>query len=116
MWLFTTDGFYSCVLGGRDNEGRPRRRMVAIRARRKEHLSKLRIRHSGLNISEIMGTPKADYPYRCWVTVATFAKMMAVEAERVDYDNFKREVMLQQGKSKYEQALHEIWGTMKEIE
>lgn len=85
MWLFTTDGFYS-VVEHRDKPG-----TLLVRAREREHLVKFRIaaRRFG-SVVRIEHTPTADYPFRCMLPRANFARMLAEHfAARITYPNFK---------------------------
>ena len=41
---------------------------------------------------QVFHDPKADYPYRCFMSKADFAAIMTSEIGEIDYDNFKNSV------------------------
>jgi hypothetical protein len=101
MWVFTTDGFISCVRQG----GR-----VAVRARERDTLEALaRIE---LELGRIEETTDTDYRYRTHLRPAEFTSFMALLASELDYPNFKSAVLERQGRSAYEKALHAVWSVM----
>jgi hypothetical protein len=106
MWLMTTDGFYSVIQwhdGG-----------MALRAREKEALERLRERHEGL--SEIEVSPGRDYRYRCFCSRETWVVVAADLAARIDYGNFKSAVAKRRGRGLYEKLLHDVWTVMGRLQ
>lgn len=81
MWVYTKNGFFSAV-AHRDRPG-----YMLVRARFAGDLERLCAAH-GVE-AEVRETPKADYRFRAEVPVAEWARMVAEEAEAVDYHNFK---------------------------
>ena len=103
MWIFTETGFLSVVRKPRPGE----EDTLMVRARRYDALVPLA---KSAN-RPIIRTPEADYPYRVIVNDAIFGKWMAVQAEAIDYSNFKSRVSKRS--YRYEHALHEIWAVMR---
>jgi hypothetical protein len=103
MWVFTTDGFISCVRQGD---------RVAVRARERETLEALDAAYPDLMSGDVDVSSGTDYRYRTFVTPHNFALLMASLAADVDYPNFKAAVLERQGKTRYERALHEVWTAM----
>ena len=115
MWLFTPHGFFS-ITRTRLNPSQ-----MQIRARSRKHLENLQKHFTpdeGICLlGQILETPDADYRYRIIAEPATVQILLAKLAEEIDYPNFKNEC---HGKhpddTKYHNALHEIWGTMYELQ
>lgn len=82
MWIFTTTGFLSAV-AHRDDPT-----LILVRARRRADLVPLAA-FARLDSDAIIETPRADYRWRCTVPRETFAGFVKVQAEAVDYPNFK---------------------------
>lgn len=83
MWLFTKSGFFSAV------QHREAPDLVIVRARWRKDLQALLVANGNPHGVVIHSSPCADYPYRATMKKETWARMVAAEAERVDYDNFK---------------------------
>ena len=65
--------------------------------------------------TEIISTPKNDYPYRVIVTHEFFAKWVAHMASGITYKNFKSEVAATRG-SEFAHPLMKVWSAMHEVE
>ncbi len=104
MWVFTQDGFVSAV-SNRNKDG------LVVRARDKAALDAL----AATSNVEIMKSPKADYPYRVFVSREDFRSWLNVGIEHLDYENFKAKVAKTRG-PEYSQALHEVWVSMHLVE
>ena len=104
MWIFTKEGFVSAV-ANRDIDG------LVVRARDKTALDALAAK---ANV-EIMKSPKADYPYRVFVSRDDFWIWVNSTIEHLDYANFKAKVARTRG-PEYSQALHEVWAIMHHVE
>ena len=118
MWVFTTYGFFSavCARKGNGKYGQPvDPDRIMIRARLRSHLDALLKRFpellGGIEIQTFTGT---DYAFRIFVAKPAWAAVLAALAEETDYDNFKAEVALHQGKDgkAYEKSLHDVWDVM----
>lgn len=84
MWLFCKSGFFSAV----QNRNRPD--LIHVRARFDQDLEKLCKKY---NVEpKITKTPKGDYLYRMDFARADWRRIVAGEAEDIDYDNFKAAV------------------------
>jgi muramidase (phage lysozyme) len=102
MWLFTNTGFVSAVSNGQD---------LMVRARDKESLEPL----AEAAKTEIMSTPKNDYPYRVIVTHEIFSKWAAHMASGITYKNFKSEVSATRGYD-FAHPLMKVWSAMHQVE
>jgi hypothetical protein len=102
MWLFTNTGFVSAVSNGKD---------LMVRARDRESLEPL----AESAHTEIISTPKNDYPYRVIVTHDLFSKWTAHMATGITYKNFKSEVAATRGYG-FAHPLMEVWSAMHEVE
>lgn len=104
MWIFTKEGFVSAV-SNRDIDG------LIVRSRDKAALDVLAVQ---ANV-EIMKSPKADYPYRVFVSKESFWIWVNSTIEHLDYANFKAKVAKTRG-PEYARALHEVWAVMHHVE
>lgn len=111
MWIFTKDGFFSAV------EHREDDRYLMIRARFKEDLEKLisKVSHNSIvAIADVIEeTPDADYPYRTVLPKMVWSKYVADEANAIDYDNFKGEVLNDEYGTERWDRYHGVWSVMK---
>ena len=85
MWLFCKSGFFSAVVN-RDNPS-----YVHVRAMLAGDLERL-IESHGLTGVAVTETRDADYRFRCDVRREDWKRIVAEEAEDIDYTNFKSEV------------------------
>jgi hypothetical protein len=102
MWLFTNTGFVSAVSNGQD---------LMVRSRDRESLEPL----AESAQTEILSTPKNDYPYRVIVTHEIFSKWAAHMASGINYKNFKSEVAATRGYD-FAHPLMKVWSAMHEVE
>lgn len=91
--------------GSPGDRRRPRRRLRPHR--RGSALAALREIAPTLTPTVIYGD--SDYRYRAWLVREEWATALAELGRRVAYHNFKNEVLGRQGRTRYEQALHEVW-------
>ena len=102
MWIFTTDGFISAVY---------KHDAVQVRARDRKSLEDL----SAHCKSEIKHTPVADYPYRLETDRENLASWLSMQAQMMDYSNFKSEVEAVRG-FEFAAPLHKVWDVMHDVE
>ena len=100
---------------------------IMVRARVRDHLVNL-MEAFPILAAEIEEHTGTDYAYRLHTDKRNWAKVVASLAEDIDYNNFKGEVareVLRSGKepdkrprldATYEDALHDVWGTMHCLE
>lgn len=103
MWIMTTTGFYSVV--------RVKRGQVQVRGRSLRDLRQLAGRF-GIQRSQIIETPGADYRYRIRMTTARWAKIaaeLARDAER--YDNFKGAIA--KTNPRRARTYEDVWWTLR---
>lgn len=106
MWLATTEGFYSVI---RWHDGR-----MCVRARQADDLKRLRAIVPTLSKTEV--SPGRDYRYRCFCTVDEWAAGAEALARTIDYGNFKSAVLKKQGRTRYEEALHQVWSVFSRLQ
>jgi hypothetical protein len=102
MWLFTNTGFVSAVSNGQD---------LMVRSRDRESLGPL----AESAQTEILSTPKNDYPYRVIVTHEIFSRWAAHMAAGITYKNFKSEVAATRGYD-FSHPLMKVWSAMHAVE
>jgi hypothetical protein len=105
VWVFSGTGFVSAVR----KADRPD--VITVRSRDRKSLEPLATK---ANV-EIKVSPYGDYPYRAYVEPAVFADWVALQANEIDYDNFKNQVSLTRGHH-YTKALHDVWVAMLKTE
>lgn len=108
MWLMTKHGFYSIVCA-HDEMGAPHKKLMMIRARKKEHLERLKERF-GLpgGVVENTGT---DYSYRIIIERAVVVPLVARLMDEVDYSNFKNAAADAANDDRYDMFLHSVWAS-----
>ncbi len=102
MWIFTRDGFISAVY---------KHNAVQARARDRRSLEDLAIHCN----SQIKHTPVADYPYRLETDPKKWAIWLSIQAQLLDYSNFKSEVEAVRG-FEFAAPLHKVWDVMHDVE
>lgn len=111
MWLFTTMGFFS-VVTATDAKGRPLPKRLAVRARKRSHLEKMReawLKYGGEPRDfEILTTPEADYRHRVVLKTSDVCEFAAWMIESIDYGNFK-DAAARLGDKAYSVLLGQIW-------
>jgi hypothetical protein len=118
MWLFTRYGFFSAACAQKKN-GTIDKDTMMVRSRTKRHLLNLKKRFSGLS-AEISTDSGTDYRYRIIIAKSQWVEMVSEIASEQTWSNFKNEAARfarENGDSTgYVQALHDIWGTMYELQ
>jgi len=109
MWLFTRDGFYSVAATKFCKPGD-----VAVRARRKEHIERLMDRH-GFE-AEILCFAESDYKYRVQIPRELWSRILAHEAETLDYNSFKDALVEEHADSEYLRAMFTTWGVLRKMQ
>lgn len=108
MWIFTKHAVLSVVEydptnGYADDGIAPHdHTWMFVRSRRREHLTDF-----GFGDSEVIETPRNDYPFRVLVKKDRVAEMMARSVREIDYENFKGACM-RDGDHPYD-MLHDVW-------
>ena len=122
MWIFTKYGAYSVVCA-KQGEGEPGQPIdldrVMVRARVCQHLEILKERFAAeLGNCSIKTYAKSDYRHRIFVDKVVWAKVVSCLVMETDYGNFKKTAADFQGNtgSDYLHALHNIWGTMYDLQ
>ena len=108
MWLVTRMGFYSVVYKPEDG---PR---LTIRARVRADLVALKENYLP-RMSRIVERDESDYRFRAFATRQQVARAVAKIASEIDYQNFKTEVMLQQG-SVRAAIYHRVWEELLDLQ
>lgn len=111
MWLMTRYGFYSIVCA-RDDTGAPHKELMMIRARKREHLE--RLKDFGDAFGEIKETEYTDYPYRIIAGRDVVVQLAARLMGEVDYSNFKKVAAGPKGTpgdKEYHRFLQFVWAT-----
>lgn len=85
MWLFCRSGFFSAVVNRNDHA------LVHVRSMLAGDLERLLEAH-GLKGVAVTETRDADYRFRCDVRREDWKRIVAEEADGIDYANFKSEV------------------------
>lgn len=117
MWLFTRYGFYSTACARRPDGSRDPDKIM-VRARRSEHLDRLKAHLASLAAFPILFTPDRDYGYRIVVPKPVWATALYDLAAEQDWSNFKNQVATYQGAagSEYADALHDVWERMGRLQ
>ena len=101
MWLFCKNGFFSAV---KHNQ---RSGKVHVRARFKGDLERLCAAHAVK--PNVVMTPDGDYRYRMDFSMFTWRRIVAAEAIRIDYTNFKDAV---HDGTHRDRAYLDVWAAM----
>lgn len=108
MWLSTTTGFFS---------------IVQHRNQPDQYLVRARVRQDLLNLKElaalagnVLTTPTADYRYRCYISGAELAAILAKLAATIDYPNFKDKIAELSDQRPKLTAYHRVWSVMQTVE
>ena len=102
MWLFTKHGFFSAVQHFENAN------LIHVRARFKGDLERLCEAYE--TTPEVEHTPGNDYPYRMNFRREDWAKIVAGEANAIDYENFKDAV--HEGTSR-DSAYMDCWAALR---
>jgi hypothetical protein len=118
MWLFTRYGFFSAACAQKKN-GAIDKDTIMVRSRTMRHLLNLQKRFSGL-APEILVDSGTDYRYRIIIPKSQWVEVVSEIASEQTWSNFKNEAARfarENGDSTgYVHALHDIWGTMYELQ
>jgi hypothetical protein len=109
MWIFTRDGFFSVAATKFCAPGE-----VAVRARKKEHLTDLLARH-GLK-ADILSFANADYRYRVQIPREEWGKVLQAEALSIDYHSFKDAMSETDASADYLRAMFATWANVHKIQ
>jgi hypothetical protein len=115
LWIFTRYGFYSIACARKSN-GAVDPATVMIRARLAAHLRNLQERFPAIAGAEILTLPDCDYRYRLILSKDVWADTLSALALEQDWSNFKNEVAKFGGRDHYEQALHNVWSEMMQLQ
>ena len=102
MWLFCKSGFFSAVR----HNAKPG--VIHLRARFKGDLERLLAAH-GVR-AKITETPLRDYRFRADIKKADWTRIVAAEADAIDYCNFKNAVHDGTGRDR---AYLDVWCAMR---
>lgn len=105
MWVFTQHGFVSAVQHFEDPT------KIQVRARDKQSLEMA----AALFSTEIISSPRNDYPYRVILDREQFNEFMLTEVALLDYTNFKGRLDFSRGELWHDTAA-QVWSVMHDIE
>lgn len=104
MWVLCKSGFVSIVKSYDDDD------TLMVRARSRDDL----VTFVGTD-DRATYTPDADYPWKTKLPAETVARLLADEAEDIDYPNFKDMVTRRFGKLRHD-LYARVWATLTNIE
>lgn len=110
MWIATIYGWFS-VTQSQLNPGE-----LMVRARQKQHLTKLIAAFPLLKGSKINDWSKRDYRWRIFVDRADWKRVLVGLVDKTDFSNFKNAVKDHKGDGKYLSALHSTWSVMANMQ
>ena len=102
MWVFTKHGFFSAVQNYNNSE------QIHVRARFRGDLERL-CKSYGIK-EAVVKKPGTDYPYRMDFERTDCVRIMACEAEAIDYDSFKDAV---HDGTVRDSAYLKVWSTLR---
>lgn len=108
MWLFTKFGFYSVVKAKHTRK----KGLFQIRARHDADLMNLKNEVSVLEKKKIHCYPDADYRYRIFVWSSELAEVFVALQDKLDYSNFKNEVVATPNQKEKYSYYTKVWGVM----
>jgi hypothetical protein len=110
MWIVSTPGFVSIIVGRDDKD------ILVVRSRDRESLEPFvdRLR-AAPDLVVIEHTPTADYAYRVRVPREVVAEVVAEAVRHIRYDNVKTAVARSRG-VKYGTVLNDAWVVFKRLE
>jgi hypothetical protein len=114
MWLATRYGWFSLACAYKDANspaGGLDKNKIMIRARRREHLERLKQRFDLLE--PIISTPRNDYPFRLVLPKSVVKPLVADLVGEMTWSNFKGEAKAYVDEPGYTTGLHEVWGVMR---
>lgn len=108
MWLFTKFGFYSVVKA----EHTRKKGLFQIRARHDADLMNLKNEVNILAKKKIHRYPDADYRYRIFVWGSELSEVFVTLQDKLDYSNFKNEVVATPNQKEKYGYYTKVWGVM----
>lgn len=117
IWTFTIYGFFSIACANKP-DGTIDTDTVMVRARLKKHLENLKARFPALANGKLLTWANRDYRYRLIVPKEVWAGILREMAEEQEWSNFKNQAASRRSQvgTAYIRALHEVWGTMYELQ
>ena len=88
MWICLNNSYVSIV------ENDDNKNLVWVRSRQYDHLINFIDNEDGVNIKNIVETPRRDYRYRIGIDKFTLSKILAKSVHKINYTNFKNSVPL----------------------
>lgn len=110
MWLITPIGFFSIVRKPHDDK----QGTLTIRARVATDLEALRI-HYLPELGSVSASNFSDYKFRASAPRKAVMRAMAMMVESICYDNFKNEVVRQQGADRAH-LYHDVWSDLYKLQ
>ena len=109
MWLFTPHGFCSVV----QHDSKADTLIVRFRAQLDAEWFVSTVRTRANVTRKVHITPKADYPFRVFLTKKTFTRWLVwYVTEGITYTNFKSAVATSQGQQRA-RIYHEVWHVLR---
>lgn len=106
MWLITPIGFFSIV----QKESDKQHDTLTVRARVRDDLTALKEQFLP-NLGPIQESLNSDYRFRSVAPRAEVAAAMVRLVDSLDYNNFKSEVALKQGRQRAS-LYHQVWDVL----
>jgi hypothetical protein len=108
MWLFTKFGFYSVTKA----KSTKKKGLFQIRARHDADLINLKNEVSCLKMKKVHCYVEADYRYRIYVWPSELAEVFVALQDKLDYSNFKNEVIATPNQKEKYSYYTKVWGVM----
>lgn len=108
MWMITPIGFFSVVQKPGDGDS------LTVRARVKSDLQALKKQFLP-ELGRIQESSVTDYRFRALAPRLAVARAFGQIVEQIDYDNFKSEVSVRQGKDR-ERLYHDVWSVLYRLQ
>ena len=113
IWIHTQDGFFSVTafdprIGGERDDAAD---LLVIRARVREDLERIE-QWIG---TEILSTPRADYPFRVIATREAWNGYLGHATSEIDYFNFKNAVSSRLGGPRHD-VLLSVWSDLRRLQ
>lgn len=119
MWLFTSQGFFTCACDTK--HGPLNTDVIMVRARVADHIENLQEKFPEIADLKIEYNPTYDYEYRIYVPKDVWARIVAELVKEMDYGKFKPSALHWFNKNdknigNYYDLLLEVWRIMCELE
>jgi hypothetical protein len=105
MWVMTLDGFYSAV------ESKDDPSCLTVRCRMEQDAERL----ADAVGRTVEHTPDRDYHWRVLVPRSAWGEYLTTVARTIDYDNFKHEVGVRQGRRRAD-VYGEVWADLLSLQ